>query len=269
MTIFGMLRIRNEARWITDVLASIFPLCERVFVLDDHSDDGTAELCERSGGPVTVFRSQFSGLDESRDKNFLLEQVMGCVPPVHFGAGHLPGDEQSPFWVLAIDGDELLDTRGVDTIRRTLPTTAGHAFKLPIRYLWDSDMSLYPERRQIRVDGVYRNFARPSLFRLFNRRFRFQSTPWGGNLHCSSIPQELLHVAQVKLDAPLWHLGYNDRADRLRKYAWYNKVDPGNQGEDQYRHIVQGDVPEIPANAKLRHAGPLELVTEDVPCSAA
>ena len=269
MTIFGMLRIRNEARWIAGVLASIFPICERVFVLDDHSEDGTAELCETSGGPVTVFRSQFTGLDESRDKNFLLEQVMSCVPPRYPGGDCLAGDERSPFWALAIDGDELLDARGADTIRRVLPTTPGHAFKLPVRYLWNSDMSLYPERRQVRVDGVYRNFARPSLFRLSNRRFRFQSTPWGGNLHCSSIPQQLLHVAQVTLDAPLWHLGYNDRADRLRKYAWYNRVDPGNQGEDQYRHVVQGDIPEVPAGVILRHAGPLELVTEDLKCSGA
>ncbi len=256
MTVFGLLRIKNEARWIADVIASALPVCERVFVLDDHSDDGTPELCDKISG-VSVFRSTFAGLDERRDKNFLLAQAMACVP-----GAHLDRDERSPFWALAIDGDELLDERGPEVIRRTLPSAQGHAFRLPVRYLWDSDLGVYPERRQIRVDGVYRQFARPSLFRIFNRDFLFISTPWGGNLHCSSIPQQLLHGAHATLDdAPLWHLGYNDRADRLRKHLWYNQIDPGNQGEDEYRHCVQGDLPEVPASARLKHAGPLELVT--------
>lgn len=257
MTVFGILRIKNEARWIERVIRSILPICERVFVLDDHSDDGTPDLCEKLGDPVSVIRSPFVGLDERRDKDFLLERAMSFVPPMY-----LEGREEwAPYWALAIDGDELLDESGPEVIRKALPLGSNRAFKLPVRYLWDSDLSVFPQRRQIRVDGVYRHFARPSLFRLFNREFGFQSTPWGGNLHCSSIPQQLLHGCRVELDAPLWHLGYNDRADRIRKYAWYNQVDPNNAGEDRYRHCVQGDVPEVPARARLRHAGPLELVT--------
>jgi glycosyltransferase involved in cell wall biosynthesis len=267
MTVFGLLRIKNEARWIVDVLLSILPLCERIFVLDDHSEDGTAELCEKLGDRVIVIRSQFDGLDERRDKDVLLTKAMEHVPSVH-----LEEDGRSPYWAIVIDGDELLDPVGADVIGRHLPTTASHAFRLPVRYLWDSDLKTYPMRKQIRVDGVYRNFARPSIFRLFSRGFRFQTTPAAGNLHCSSIPEQLLHQAQETLDAPLWHLGYNDRADRLRKYRWYNSVDPGNVLEDGYRHCVQGDVAEVPADARLRHAGPLELVTvatTEVSCSAA
>jgi hypothetical protein len=36
-------------------------------------------------------------------------------------------------------------------------------------------------------------------------------------------------------------------------------MDPNNAFEDNYRHCVQGDVPEVPASAVLRHAGPLKL----------
>jgi len=256
MTVFGMLRIRNEARWIVDVVKAMLPICERVFILDDHSDDGTPELCEVISG-VTLFRSPFVGLDERRDKNFLLGLALACVPEEN-----LTGNIRSPFWALAIDGDELLDDDGPAVLRAELASTEANAFRLPVRYLWDNDLTVYSKQRQIRVDGVYRQFARPSLFRLFNREFHFMSTPWGGNLHCSSIPQQLLHDVHSTLPcAPLWHLGYNDRADRLRKYHWYNSVDPGNQGEDEYRHCVQGDVPEVPATARLLHAGPLELMT--------
>lgn len=242
-----MLRVKNEARWIEEVLRSILTVCERVFVLDDHSADGTPEFCERLDERVTVYRSGFEGIDETRDKQFLLDRIMTSVSDVH-----LRGNAESPYWVLAVDGDEVLEEAGPRIIRETLAAATAHAFKLRIPYLWDS-------RDQIRVDGVYGQFARPSLFRLFNGAFRFQQTPWGGNFHCSSIPQELLHSAHAVCPARLWHLGYMNREDRIRKYEWYNRIDPGNQAEDCYRHCVQGDVPEVPAHARLMHAGPLRL----------
>jgi glycosyltransferase involved in cell wall biosynthesis len=247
-TLFGMMRIKNETRWIEEVIWSILPICERVFILDDHSTDGTDTMCERQAENVTVYRSPFEGLDESRDKEFLLERIMNCVSDIW-----LTGGETSPYWVLAIDGDEVLTAAGRHAIRRTIAETRMHAFKLPITYLWN-------DREHRRVDGVYRHFARPSLFRLMNKAFRFQRTPWGGNFHCSSIPQELLHHAHGLCDAPLLHLGYMDKWDRLRKYKWYTSQDPNNPAEDNYRHIVQGDVPEVPAEARLMHAGPLEIV---------
>jgi glycosyltransferase involved in cell wall biosynthesis len=259
MTIFGILRIKNEGRWIRQVLKAAAPLCERIFILDDRSTDGTPELCRLEGEHVTVIESSFDGFDESRDREYLLSRVMGSV-----GDCYLKGDVTSPYWALAIDGDELLDPAGIDNIRATIRDTEYHAFKLPIRYLWNSDLSLIDRHghRTVRTDGVYRTFARPSLFRLFNRAFQFQRTPFGNgaNFHCSSIPQELLHHShQLIPGAPLWHLGYNDREDRIRKYHWYNKLDPNNEAEDCYRHMVQGDLPEVHPSARLKHAGPFEI----------
>lgn len=240
---------------------SMLPLCERIFVLDDGSQDGTPELCEQMSQRVTVIRSPFrdpvdQGIDESRDREYLLQRVMGCVSDIH-----LRGNERSPYWVCALDGDEILDASGVDIIRARLEEAKGHAFKLPIRYLWDTDLSLLPVvgQRRVRVDGVYRTFARPSIFRLFNAAFRFQRTPWGGNFHCSSIPQELLHCAHEMINAPVWHTGYDSKSDRLRKYEFYNRIDPKNYAEDEYRHVCQGDIPEVPASAVLKHAGPMQF----------
>lgn len=259
MTVFGMLRIKNEGRWIRAVIEAALPLCERIFILDDHSTDATPELCAQMSERVTVINSAFEGFDESRDREYLLQRVMNSI-----GDQYLNGDERSPYWALAIDGDELLDGAGVDNIRATLTDTPYHAFKLPIRYLWNSDLSLVntPGHRTVRMDGVYEHFARPSVFRLMNRNFRFQRTPFGNgaNFHCSSIPQELLHAAHVPIPgAPLWHLGYNDREDRVRKFHWYNKLDPNNEAEDGYRHMVLGDIAEVPSSAVCKHAGPLRL----------
>lgn len=248
----GMLRIKNESRWIEEVLSSILPVCSRIFVMDDHSTDDTFPIISRmadSDPRLVPFRSPFYTLDESRDKNFMYDTILECAEYLPDASGY-----RWPEWLLCTDGDEVLDSRDIDLLRSLMtdhPDVV--AWKLRILYLWN-------DRQTRRTDGVYERFARPSLFRVFNPSFRFQSTPWGNgaNFHCSSIPQELLYQAQWS-EVRLKHLGYMEREDRLRKYEWYNQIDPKNPAEDEYRHIVQGDVPEVPAEQVRMHAGPLRL----------
>ncbi len=63
--IWGLLRIKNEARWIEKVICSIQPVCGKILILDDHSHDDTPEICEALG--CVVFRSKFSGIHEARE----------------------------------------------------------------------------------------------------------------------------------------------------------------------------------------------------------
>lgn len=233
----AMSRVHNEARWINEVIESVLPLCARVFVLDDHSTDNTVEICRRYK-QVTVFPSPFDGRNEARDKNWLLDQVMRAC---------------EPRWILCVDGDEVLAPGGPEIIRRTLganPTC--QAFSLKIVFLWN-------DRQTVRTDWVYGDFWRPSLFAPFHplpdnpdhiplaRELRFKETPWGRqrgndkpNLHCSSVPQRLIHNHQ-KCPASLLHLGYMHREDRVRKLDFYNSIDWLNREEDCYRHMTQGD----------------------------
>lgn len=246
MRIVAMLRVRNEARWIREVLESLLPVCERLFVMDDASTDDTAAICEATERTI-VLRSPFEGLDESRDKNWLYDQILNHPDycPTQHGF-------RWPDWIMCIDGDEVLEPRGSELIAQSIANDpTARAFSLRIAYLWNG-------RHQVRTDGVYQHFKRPSMFKCFNPAFRFQSTRHGGNLHCSSIPQELIHGFR-HCPARLLHLGYMDREDRIRKYQWYNTVDPNDSAEDCYRHIVQGDLPEVPAGARLKWAGPLRL----------
>lgn len=248
MPIIGLLRVRNESRYIERVIRSIQPICERIFVLDDKSTDDTADICERLG--CSVKRSTSEGIDESRDKDELLSAAYDLLPDEH-----KLGNPKSPWYALLIDGDEELHGDDRD-ILRAIPESvdSADAYHLRIPYLWDS-----PD--QHRVDGVYSrmaNLGRPSFFRLMNDRFRFQRTPFGNgaNFHCSSVPQELLHSA-VPCAARLLHWGYFDRETRIRKYEFYNRIDPGNAGEDGYRHMVIGDL--FPPDSRFMHAGPLRL----------
>ena len=232
MKLIGLLRVKNEARWIERVLESIWPICSHILVLDDHSSDDTPEICERMG--AVVYRSEFQGIHEARDRDFLLGEAWRYA-----GIGD---------YCLMIDGDEALyqpDIPAVeDAMRRGQLCCSFH-----IVYLWDRE-------DQVRVDRWYREFRRPSLFKLNSRSLTFRRTTFGGNFHCSSAPAQLLGCI-APIPARLLHYGYLYREDRIRKYEFYNRVDPNNGLEDGYRHMVIGDI--FPAHASFLHAGPLEL----------
>jgi glycosyltransferase involved in cell wall biosynthesis len=230
---FGLLRIKNEARWIERVIRSIQPLCERILILDDHSTDGTPELCEALG--CTFFRSEFTEINETRDKDYLLQKL--------WEAGAQVGD-----YCVMVDGDEALHPDDIPAVRKAIETGKA-CCSMHIVYLWDRE-------DQIRVDRWYKEFRRPSLFRLTARNLTFRRTAHGGNFHCSSAPAQLLgHIQPIA--ARLLHFGYLHREDRVRKFHWYNSIDPHNALEDEYRHIVIGDL--FPAGSSFRWAGPLQL----------
>lgn len=229
----GLLRVKNEARWIERVVASILPVCKRVVVLDDHSTDGTPELCEALG--CEVLRSSFEGINETRDKDFLLAHL--------WRTGASEGDG-----CLMIDGDEALHSDDLPALRAAAARGVVCG-SMHIVYLWNRE-------DRVRVDRWYREFRRPSFFRLIHRDLTFRRTEYGGNFHCSSAPAQLLGSIEP-LAVRLLHYGYLHAADRVRKYHWYNSVDPNNELEDRYRHMVIGDL--FPANSSFRWAGPLEL----------
>lgn len=224
--IVGMMRVKNEARWIERAVGSILPLCGRVYVMDDRSTDDTASIASRMER-TTVWPTPFEGLDEVRDKNWLLDRIV---------------EDAAPKWVLCIDGDEALHPADVETVREG--TRTGTYYALRILYLWDSE-------NVVRTDGVYGRFWRPSLFRVTGDRFRSKSA---NGFHCSNAPAA---GKSTRLEARLLHYGYLHREDRMRKYEWYARIDPDNAREDRYRHIAIGDV--FPPSMRTKWGGPLKL----------
>jgi glycosyltransferase involved in cell wall biosynthesis len=240
--IIAALRVKNEARWISEVLRAI-NWCVAIYLMNDHSMDTTAEIA-REGGAV-VLDSPFADFNEARDKTWLV----GKVAEKH----------KSGTWVLMIDGDEILEPEGPRKIIKWISRNPYvPSFSLHVKYLWDSPT-------KIRVDGVFGRRDRPSLFRLTNE---YAFTGWGPNgLHCSCAPARLKR-GFARSNVNLLHLGYKDKSDRINNWKYYNSIDPENirEGYDPkhpergaYPHIVQGDIPEVPANIRLKHAGPLEL----------
>jgi glycosyltransferase involved in cell wall biosynthesis len=257
--IYGLLRVKNEERWIGRVLQSIAGCCKSVVVLDDHSSDRTAEIARDAG--AHVIPSPFEGLDEARDKDYLVQEA-------HRICGPFSGPGQ---WALLIDGDEELAAGDAKYILAAAECGIEYAWSLRILYLWDSE-------RTVRTDGVYGRFRRPSLFPLRVPLDSFSHGRTGrGGFHCGSVPQTFFGRS-LQCDARLLHYGYIDRAMRLAKWDWYNTIDPHDTAEDQYRHMIQGDTDRrqcpycaehglehfvsIP-NEPLKHAGPLRLEAFD------
>ncbi len=233
--IVGAMRVKNESRWIERAIKSILPLCGGgVFVFDDNSSDDTVEKADQY---AQVIRSPFPeawGVDEARDKNYLVDAIRARRP-----VGYP--------WILMIDGDEELAWPWEWPWE--LAPGAAPCYTLRVAFLWDRE-------NQERVDGVYRHFTRPSLFDTSRSNCRFENTGNGANFHCFNVPTDLLGKSEPS-ELVLKHYGYLHREDRLRKQEWYRRIDPGNVAEDDYRHITVGD--NCPPETVTRHAGPLEL----------
>lgn len=278
----GMLRIKNESQFIAEVLESILPLCPKIYILDDHSTDNTIEICHRYHPQVEVLPSPFTGLNESRDKNWLYDEIIRRCRPEY---------------ILCIDGDEVLEQRGPEIIRETVARKPDvNSFVMKIAFIWG-------DRGTVRVDRIYSDFWRPSLFKPFHEQpgdvdtrtllqeFRFMATPFGRavgddkpNLHCSSVPQRFIHGRQM-CKVRLKHYGYMERETRVKKLDFYTSCDWKNASEDSYRHITQGDnvgagelpkvqalvekgildhsdvafITDVPGDLHLVHAGPIVL----------
>ena len=225
--IVGTIRAKNAARDIARCIESIQRVCPTVLVLDDHSTDNTAAIAESLG--ATVYASAFPDRDDGRDHDFLLQR-----------ARKLKAD-----WIFAIDSDEALDARDIPALVNACLYSDVDALHLRWMNLWNSET-------QVRVDGIWGKGSPPRLWRVTPS---LQFTSMSAGVHAWPVG----NVKRGFVDVRLWHWGNMRKEDRIRKYHWYNAVDPGNASEDFYRHVVQGDIPEIPADVKLDKAGPLQL----------
>lgn len=257
-----MMRVKNEARWLRRSLERTWQVCKAVVIFDDHSTDlSMAEAIQTVGmshieghgqayrdGVSLLFsdgaherelhwlRSPFQEtVDEVRDKNHLWDYVTGL----------------SPRHVLCLDGDEMLSQaalRAFPAAIHRLEQGGASVIVMPFVYLWND------ERRR-RIDGVYRDIRHARLFTIDRapdyRLARFVSHGPGG-FHCGSIPERLNIRHQDMPEMPVVHFGYLDEALRRRKLDFYNRLDPGNEGEGYYRHVV-GD-------ANHLAPGPVQLV---------
>lgn len=272
-----MMRIRNEERWIRRSLERTFQVAKTVVIWDDGSEDETYQeaagvvMPRRFDYPishVTVWtgrrddlscelhyiRSPFrpavnepEAVNEIRDKNVLWWYIKSQIRFKH---------------VICIDGDEMLSRDAVRNFDRAVATLEGGADYLPIPFVY-----LWNDEQHRRTDGIYCNLKdglpklrfprmftimRVDAYDLYAMRFEWnlghrQGRRILGGFHCGSIPQESFTPKNLGpvFPYPIVHFGYLDQTDRQRKFEWYNKIDPGNNYEGEYKHMIE--VPNIHA----------------------
>lgn len=232
--VIGLVRAKNEARWIGRTIRSMNTICQNVIVMDDHSTDATVSFAAAVGAVIQYSPFPDGSFQETRDKNWLQQRALEIFPDTA--------------WFLMLDGDEALSPAGQEAITQDLLNeTPFQSFRFPIRYLWD-------RFDQVRIDRWYSVFTRASMWRVATGQ-HFIST-YDTGLHCGNTPSGL---SCIELPAPILHYGYMLREDRIRKFRYYNRLDPHNPFEDGYKHMVLGDLPEYPASMVTKWAGPLEL----------
>ncbi len=252
------LRIKNERRFIYRCVESAWAVAENVVIFDDGSSDGTdieaARAClEREleedrlpigarkipwgwrleGPDRRILHYLYSPFTESvrpnqrvneiRDKQILLEYLKACIPAEI---------------VLNLDGDEMLSNQAIINFPKAIELLESNDWlEVPVIYLWDRE-------DQIRVDGIYASPRHPRIFtfkhllndELFALRYGWSSA--GGGFHCGSVPKDGLGGRSKLFNHPIVHFGYIDEQLRNRKFEFYNRIDPGNKSEGEYRHII-------------------------------
>ena len=223
--IVGVYRIKNEERWIAKSLESISDICSEVVILDDGSTDKTVEICSKYDKVVDIHKQKDLPFDETRDRNLLLEMALKRKPDI----------------ILSMDGDEILMPFSQEILFEELDVLypESSVFEFQFLTLWDKP-------NQVRFDGMYSNNWQRRLFRVGRNTelFRMNETQYGGNAHCSSIPDNVIGFNNpIRSGVKVFHYGSFDKNIRERKYNFVRKIDPDNTVTHGYAHMIDAKGP--------------------------
>ncbi len=220
----GLYRCKDEARWIERSLLRTLEVADHVVFMDDHSTDATAEIVQdlsAAGQPIAYLASPFEGLQESRDKQWLLQRARERFP-----------DER---WFLAVDGDEVLDRKAP----KVIPELVKNMETAKLNVAWFQFLFLWDTEKRARWDGIYGATWQKRLWKIEPETpSAFPAGDAGVGFHCGWAPimeQREVHCQEVKF----LHFGNLHRADRERKQKFYQGLDPNNSREDGYQHLLE------------------------------
>ena len=191
MKILGLMRVRNEARWLEACLRAQH-FCDHIIILDDNSTDETAAICREFDGMVTRIAKPYdAGWEEGRDREEL----------ARLAAQH------NPEWICSMDGDEVLLEDTWDRIGPVLNDPNVHVIDVLNLHLWNNDFT-------VRVDGAWR-------YQYRQRLWKFKRGPLNYAVDHCSIPNEVTERPFTNVGVKMLHYGNLHKADRLRRYNRY------------------------------------------------
>lgn len=204
-----MMLVKNEAhRYLKMVLDDVAQYVDEMVILDDGSQDKTVSICASYPKVVLLGRSQQSTFvtNESQPRLRLYQMTL----------------ETRPDWILAIDADEVFESRFKETVRSMINQPSIDWWGFRFYHFWNSTT-------HYRVDKLWapQEFG-PRLFRhIPDGQYVWNSQP----LHGGSIPINIVQdYPGSKSDIRIKHYGYAGTTEEIvRKYQFYTTRDPISQ----------------------------------------
>ncbi len=195
--------VRNEAdRYLPAVLKDLDAYCDRICVLDDGSTDATPDVC-LAYPHVHFVRNPSSCFWQN--EAMLREQLWAIVTNLE------------PYWILAIDADEILEERFKRDRDRYLSQMAHPIIGAQLFHFWANTA-------EYRVDKYWSpSSTHQAMLVRFLPRFPYR---WDKRaLHCGRIPVNT-PGAMLQDGLRCKHFGYANPADLRRKHDLYVAHDP-------------------------------------------
>ncbi|TCL60287.1 glycosyltransferase involved in cell wall biosynthesis [Hydrogenispora ethanolica] len=215
------MRIKNVAMWIGDSLSETSKLADHIVILDDGSTDNTPSIC-RKFPKVRYYRQFCSISDQVRDKNKLLKYTLAL----------------NPDWVLALDGDEVLEKKAaskiLDEIAEIDPQNPQHTiFRLRLLYFWN-DLNHYRNE-----NSKWGQFWKDALWTTWGQNLntlQFLPSGFAENHHCGRIPKG---IVGNRKDIDVWvkHYGYVYFWQRKQKAEFYLRTEK----KPSYLNLINGN----------------------------
>jgi hypothetical protein len=196
--------VRNEIRFLPDMLRNVAPQVDGIIALDDGSIDGSDRLLAESPWVLELLRNppDRPGWDQPGNHRRLIEAAL------RHGAE----------WIIAVDADERLEREF--RIRAERVIQRGHpigltAFGVHFRELWDSP-------RSFRADGIWGRKTQPRFFRALADH-QFDERP----IHGAKAPlQGKIGGSFPLADLIIYHLRMVRRDDRQARRQRNERLDP-------------------------------------------
>jgi len=209
MNVIGFAQPRNELSngnldgWFTDM----FRVCDKVYIYDQASDDGSLEKYSEYGDKVSVIRSTTNNFEnELLCKRVLLQKLLIENPDCD--------------WVFWMDGDTRLDAR-FD------PSVLTEAYANKVDGLSLGHLNMWRSNCHYRLDNSYHNFHGWGRIPFWRNNGKL-SFPNKTGLHSSQEPSTGLDNT-LRLDYNLIHLGFATDSAILSRYDLYKSK--GQSGE--------------------------------------
>jgi glycosyltransferase involved in cell wall biosynthesis len=194
--ISGVINTLNERENIRYAIASVASWCDEVVVVDQYSDDGTADIARSMG--ARVFDHVRTGIADPA-RQFALEQSTGD-------------------WVLLLDADECVHP-ALGRRLRELAEADG-----PYDVVWTPYVNI--------VLGRWMRYGRwwPGRRARFYRR---DSVILSGRIHggIKPVPGARPFVLPARKDLAIWHFSYHSLSDLMEKTNRYTSIQARQQLE--------------------------------------